>query len=121
MKAKFFKCNICGNVVIKAVEGAGTLVCCGQNMEELKASTSDTGSEKHVPVIEHIDEHTIKVKVGSVTHPMLPEHHISFICIETEDGIQVAYPKETPEAIFHISSPVIAVYEYCNIHGLWKI
>lgn len=52
---------------------------------------------------------------------MLPEHHISFICIETEDGIQVAYPKETPEAIFHISSPVIAVYEYCNIHGLWKI
>lgn len=120
MEVKFYRCRVCGNVAIKVVDSKVPLVCCGEKMEELTASTADTGAEKHLPVIERVDENTVKVLVGSAPHPMLPEHHISFICLETEDGIQVAYPKDKPEAVFMTKSPVKAVYEYCNIHGLWK-
>lgn len=120
MEVKFYRCRVCGNVTVKLVDSKVPLVCCGEKMEELAASTADTGAEKHLPVIERLDENTVKVVVGSTLHPMLPEHHISFICLETGDGIQVAYPEGTPEAVFMTKSPVKAVYEYCNIHGLWK-
>jgi len=29
-----YKCKVCGNVVKVIVAGAGTLVCCGEPMEE---------------------------------------------------------------------------------------
>lgn len=120
MELKFYRCRVCGNVTVKLVDSKIPLVCCGEKMEELTASTADTGVEKHLPVVERVDENTVKVTVGSTLHPMFPEHHIAFICLETEDGIQVAYPKETPEAVFMTKAPVKAVYEYCNLHGLWK-
>lgn len=78
---------------------------------------------KHVPVVEK-DGNKVTVKVGSVTHPMLEEHHIAFIAIETKQGSQIKYLKagEAPEAVFAIADgdEFVAAYEYCNLHGLWK-
>ena len=123
MATKFFLCTICGNVVFKVVESGVNVFCCGKQMQELIPSTSDAGMEKHLPVVGVEKNGTIKVKVGSTPHPMMPEHHISFIYLETEHGGQVRYlmPDDAPEAVFNVGSDKpVAVYEYCNIHGLWK-
>jgi superoxide reductase len=121
MATKFFKCRHCGNVVEKVVDSGVPVVCCGEKMEELIPNTVDASGEKHIPVVTHIGENTIKVEVGSVPHPMLPEHHISFIYVETEDGGIRVNLKDKPEAIIcTCTSKPIAVYEYCNLHGLWK-
>ncbi|MBQ5690895.1 MAG: superoxide reductase [Alistipes sp.] len=90
-------------------------------MKELVPNTVDASNEKHVPVVTKVDEHHIKVEVGSVAHPMLPEHHIAFIYVETEDGGIRIDLKDKPEAVVCVcDSKPIAVYEYCNLHGLWK-
>ena len=119
--AKFYKCPHCGNVIGKVVDSGVAVVCCGQKMEELVANTVDASQEKHVPVVTKVDDCTIKVQVGSVEHPMLPEHHISFIYVETENGGMKINLKDKPEATFcTCSDKPVAVYEYCNLHGLWK-
>ena len=123
MATKFYKCTHCGNVIEKVVDSGVPVVCCGEEMEELIPNTVDASGEKHVPVVTRIDEHTIKVEVGSVPHPMLPEHHIAFVFVETERGgqwINLTVGKK-PEAVICVcKEKPIAVYEYCNIHGLWK-
>ena len=121
MATKFYKCRHCGNVVEKVVDSSIPVVCCGEKMEELIPNTVEASGEKHIPVVTKIDECTIKVEVGSVAHPMLPEHHIAFIYVETEDGGIRVDLKDKPEAtICTCTSQPIAVYEYCNLHGLWK-
>lgn len=122
MAIRFFRCRHCGNVVEKSIDSGVPLVCCGEKMEELTPSTTDAGTEKHLPVAEFIDGgKKLHVKVGSIAHPMLPEHHISFIALETEHGIHRINPTDKPEAVFCIGDDKpVAVYEYCNIHGLWK-
>ena len=75
MATKFYKCRHCGNVVEKVVDSSIPVVCCGEKMEELIPNTVEASGEKHIPVVTKIDECTIKVEVGSVAHPMLPEHH----------------------------------------------
>lgn len=122
MATKFFKCRHCGNVVEKVVDSGVPVVCCGKNMEELIPNTVEASGEKHIPVVTRVDDYSIKVEVGSVPHPMLPEHHIAFIYVETEDGggIRVNL-KDKPEAVIcTCTSKPVAVYEYCNLHGLWK-
>lgn len=121
MATKFYKCNHCGNVIVKVVDAGVPVVCCGQKMEELIPNTVDASGEKHVPVVTVLDDNRIKVEVGSVAHPMLPEHHISFVYVETENGgIQVNL-KDKPEAVVYVGDEKpVAVYEYCNLHGLWK-
>lgn len=122
MATKFFKCKHCGNVIVKTVDSGVPVVCCGEKMEELVANTVDASKEKHVPVVTKVDECTIKVEVGSVAHPMAPDHHISFIYVETENGGIIAHLKDKPEATFCIcNDKPVAVYEYCNLHGLWKV
>lgn len=123
MATKFFLCKTCGNVVVKFVDSGVNVVCCGQQMQELSPSTEESSVEKHLPVVECQKDGSIKVKIGSKQHPMTPEHHISFICMETEHGVQVKYlmPDEDPEAVFRLGKDKpVAVYAYCNIHGLWK-
>ena len=123
MATKFFLCTTCGNVVVKAVNSGVKVVCCGKEMMELIPGTSDGAMEKHVPVIERVDERNIKVKIGSQPHPMTEEHHIVFIYLETEHGGQIRYldPNGPAEATFCIcKDKPVAVYEYCNLHGLWK-
>jgi superoxide reductase len=119
---KFFKCNICGNLVELIQNGGGKLVCCGQPMEELIAKTSDEGSEKHVPVVTY-ENGLVTVKVGSIEHPMTMEHYITMIAISYNGKVQRKDLKYTdkPEATFEVSDfNEMEVYEYCNVHGLWK-
>ena len=121
MATKFFKCRHCGNVVTKVVDSGVPVVCCGEKMEELIPNTVDASGEKHLPVVTRINDCSIKVEVGSVAHPMLPEHHIVFIYVETETGGIRVDLKDKPEAVVcTCTSKPIAVYEYCNLHGLWK-
>ena len=89
--------------------------------EEIIANTTDGAYEKHVPIIEQKGD-TVTVKVGSVAHPMLDVHYIEWIVLETATGYQKhdLKPGQAPEADFAVTEPVIAVYEYCNLHGLWK-
>ena len=90
-------------------------------MSELVPNTVDASNEKHVPVVTWIDEHHLKVEVGSVHHPMLPEHHISFIYVETQRGGIRIDLKDEPVAVIYVGNDKpVAVYEYCNLHGLWK-
>lgn len=121
MAVKFYRCPVCGNVAVKMVDSGVPMVCCGKRMEELIPNTVDASGEKHVPVVTRLDECRIKVEVGSVAHPMLPEHHIAFIYVETERGGIRIDLKDKPEAEICIcSEKPLAVYEYCNLHGLWK-
>lgn len=121
MATKFYKCSHCGNVIEKVVDSGVPVVCCGQKMEELIPNTVDASGEKHVPVVTWLDEHRIKVEVGSVHHPMLPEHHIAFVYVETENGGIRVNLKDTPVAEVYVGdAKPVAVYEYCNLHGLWK-
>ena len=122
MTTKFYKCPMCGNVVVKLVDSRVPIVCCGKPMEELVPNTVDAATEKHVPVVTRIDDHHIKVEVGSVAHPMTPDHHIAFIYVETEGGGIRVDLKDKPEAVVcTCGSKIKAVYEYCNLHGLWKV
>jgi superoxide reductase len=119
---KFYKCAHCGNIVIYAENKGVPVMCCGQKMEEIIPGSVDAAAEKHVPVIFASGE-KVTVKVGEVAHPMLEEHHIAWIVLQTETGWQIKYldPTGKPEAEFGIvGDEVVAAYEYCNLHGLWK-
>lgn len=123
MTTKFYRCTICGNIIVKLIDSGVTPVCCGKTMEELTAKTSDMGMEKHVPAVTKIDDNTLKVEIGSVPHPMVDEHYIQWIYLETETGGQFVNltPQSEPCVLFNISQcKPVAVYEYCNLHGLWK-
>lgn len=99
-----------------------TLVCCGDEMTLLQPKSKDQGNEKHLPVVERTDDGMIKVTVGSVLHPMLPEHFIQWVFVEQGDTYQIKtfQPGETPEAWFHVANDIpVKVYEFCNLHGLW--
>lgn len=119
-KVAIYRCETCGNIVAKIKNGGGTLSCCGKPMIKLEANTVEASTEKHIPVVTKEDG-KIKVTVGSVLHPSLPEHYIEWIALVTEDQIQLTYlkPGMDPVADFdEVESG--SVYEYCNIHGLWK-
>jgi len=118
---KVFKCKHCGNVVFKIVDKKVPVFCCGEKMQELTANTVEASMEKHLPVIKFEDD-KLYVDVGSVTHPMEAEHYINFIVLQTENEILIKNlnPSEKPTATFCHTVKPIAVYEYCNLHGLWK-
>lgn len=120
---KIYKCNHCGNIVEVVNDAQVVPVCCGEPMKELKANTTDAAQEKHVPEVT-VEGNLVKVKVGSVEHPMTEEHHIAFIYLETENGLARKDLNHTgvPEAVFALAEgeKAVAAYEYCNLHGLWK-
>lgn len=121
MATKFYICAHCGNVIEKVVDSGVPVVCCGEEMEELIPNTVDASGEKHLPVVTWLDERTIKVEVGSVHHPMLPEHHIAFVYVETDKGgIRINLGEEPVAVVALGDAKPTAVYEYCNLHGLWK-
>jgi len=121
-KQKIYKCSICGNIVEVLHEGAGTLVCCGKDMDELEEKNTDEGQEKHVPVIS-IEGDTAKVSVGHIPHPMEDSHYIEFIQLITDGNTQTKYlkPNNLPQAEFTLPKEYqnISAREYCNIHGVW--
>lgn len=119
---KFFICKHCGNVVTLIHESGAPLSCCGEKMTQIVPNTVDAVVEKHVPAVT-VDGDKISVVVGSVEHPMVPEHFIQWICLETDKGTQIKYltPDDKPKAVFKVEDETpVAVYEYCNLHGLWK-
>jgi superoxide reductase len=118
---QIYRCNVCGNIVEVLHAGVGTLVCCGQPMELLNEKTKDIGLEKHVPVIERT-EAGVKVKVGSVPHPMEENHYIEWVEIiaDGKSYRKFLQPGEKPEAEFEIKAGKIEAREYCSVHGLWK-
>lgn len=120
---EFYVCKTCGNIVTKVKDSAVPVVCCGKTMEALIPGSVDAAAEKHVPVYT-LDGSKVFVMVGDVEHPMVPEHYIEWIAIETESGAQIRYLSagEKPAASFSMSrqDKLIAVYAYCNLHGLWK-
>ncbi|SDN64812.1 desulfoferrodoxin family protein [Acetanaerobacterium elongatum] len=119
---KFFLCKECNNLVGMIFEGGGALSCCGQKMKELVPNTTEAAGEKHLPVIS-IDGNTVTVKVGEVAHPMLPEHHIDWIYINTSKGGQRKSLEigAEPKAVFELAEgeKLVSAYAYCNLHSLW--
>lgn len=116
-----YKCEICGNIIEVIHPGAPALVCCGQEMKLLEEKTADSALEKHVPVVEKTAD-GIKVKVGSVPHPMEEKHFIEWIEVIADDRKYVKFlkPGQPAEAEFCVKTSPITVREYCNLHGLWK-
>ena len=118
---QIYRCNVCGNIVEVLHAGIGELVCCGQPMELLKELTEDVGQEKHVPVIEKT-ESGVKVKVGTISHPMETNHFIEWIEIIADGKTYRKFlrPGDEPEAEFEVKAENIEAREYCNLHNLWK-
>ena len=119
-KIVFYRCNHCGNIIVKLKDSGVPVVCCGEPMQELKANSTDAAQEKHVPVVIR-ENNKITVTVGSVDHPMTEEHYIEFIVLETASGFRIAnlHPGDKPSVDFYEDEQVTAVYAYCNLHGLW--
>jgi len=116
-----YKCSECGNIVMLSHVGGGTFVCCNKEMTLLTENSVEASKEKHIPVIEKTDK-GIKIKVGSVEHPMEEKHYIEWIEIITPEKIYRKYLKsgEKPEAEFCIKADKFIIREYCSLHGLWK-
>lgn len=122
MATQFYKCAHCGNVVQKVVDNKVPVFCCGQKMEELVPGTVEASVEKHLPVVTDLGNGVLRVEVGSVHHPMLDEHHIAFVYVETErGGIRIDLKDEPVCKVYVGQDRPVAVYEYCNLHGLWKV
>ena len=120
---KFYQCAHCKNIIVYAYDKGVPVSCCGEKMKELVPGTVDAAKEKHIPVAE-VNGNLVKVSVGSVLHPMSAEHHIAFVVLETNKGFHKIDLDVTgaPEAAFALADgeKAVAVYEYCNLHGLWK-
>ena len=120
---KFYKCEGCGKIAVLFRESACPTKCCGEPMVEVVPGTVDAAREKHIPDVA-VEGNLVKVKVGSVEHPMLDAHHIEWIILETNQGFQKKdlKPGQAPVAVFALAEgeTPIAAYESCNLHGIWK-
>ena len=123
MEMKFYRCSHCGQIIAIVKETGVPVVCCGEPMVEVIPGTTDASLEKHVPVFT-VEGNKVQVSVGSAAHPMLPEHYIEWVAIETKSGNQRKRlsPGDEPKVCFSIcdGDEVKAVYAYCNLHSLWK-
>lgn len=118
-----YKCGKCGNIVQVLHAETPPVMCCGKPMDRLVENTVDAALEKHVPVVEKVDG-GYKVAVGSVAHPMTPDHYIQWIELVSCDGAyvqrQMLTPSSKPEAVFKCDADKVVAKEYCNLHGFWK-
>ncbi len=121
-ETKFYICEHCGNLVGMIHDAGVSMVCCGQKMTKLEAGVVEASHEKHIPVVK-VEGNTVTVEIGSVAHPMTEEHSIEWVYLQTCCGGQrkALLPGDAPTVTFalHDEKP-IAVYAYCNLHGLWK-
>ena len=123
MKELFFICKHCGNIIAMIRDNGVPIQCCGEKMQEIIPGTTEASREKHIPVYK-TEGNTLIVSVGSLLHPMAPEHYIEWVCIESDDGFRYKRlsPNTPPKATFLLSEgeSVKAVYAFCNQHSLWK-
>ena len=121
--SKFYVCSRCGNLVGMIKESGVPMMCCGQKMDELVPNTVEASGEKHIPAVK-LGDGVVEVNVGSVDHPMAPEHYIEWVYVQTEKGGQrkALKPGDAPHVTFALGDDkAVAVYAYCNLHGLWKV
>lgn len=121
-EAKFYVCETCGNLVGMINESGVNMMCCGKKMTQIVPGTVEASKEKHIPVVT-VEDDTVKVNIGSVDHPMTEEHLIEWVYLQTCRGGQRKCLKagDAPEITFALrDEKPIAVYAYCNLHGLWK-
>ena len=119
---KFYICEHCGNIIGMIHNSGVPMMCCGQKMTKLEAGVVEASHEKHIPVVT-VEGNTVRVNVGSVTHPMSEEHHIAWIYLQTNRGGQrkCLDVNSSPVVTFALADEKpVAVYAYCNLHGLWK-
>ena len=123
LNMKFYRCEHCGNVITHFVDSGVPVVCCGEPMKELTPNTTDAAVEKHVPVIK-VEGTKVTVSRGTGEHPMAGAQQSTLIVLETESGTEVKQLTRTdkPGAVLYIGEgdEVVAAYDYCNLHGLWK-
>ena len=120
---KFYQCEHCGNIITYVKSSGVPVVCCGEKMKEIIPGVVDASKEKHVPAVK-FEGSEVVVNVGTVDHPMVPEHYIEWVSLLTAKGTQLKKlnPGEKPEARFTLTADdeVLEVYAYCNLHSLWK-
>ena len=119
---RFYICSHCGNIVEMVKDAGVKPFCCGQKMDELIPNTVEASGEKHIPSVS-VNGDVVTVNVGSVNHPMVDEHFIEWVYVKTDKGGQRKHlkPGEAPNVVFHLGGDKpLAVYAYCNLHGLWK-
>ncbi|MCI8828781.1 MAG: desulfoferrodoxin [Ruminiclostridium sp.] len=123
MEQKFYECEHCGKIVAMVKGSKAPTMCCGKEMKEIIPGTTDAAAEKHIPVYT-VEGNQVHVTVGSVEHPMAPEHYIEWVSLQTKSGNQrkALQPGQEPKVCFALcdGDEVEAVYAYCNLHGLWK-
>lgn len=121
-KAKFYICRTCGNLVGMINASGVPMMCCGKPMEALEPNTVEASGEKHIPAVT-VEEGAVHVMIGSVEHPMVDVHYIEWVYLQTENGGQRINlkPNQEPKVTFLLGNEKpVAVYAYCNLHGLWK-
>ncbi|MBQ3552800.1 MAG: desulfoferrodoxin [Clostridia bacterium] len=119
---RFYICEHCGNIIGMIHDAGVPVMCCGQKMKQLEPGTVEASVEKHIPVAK-VDGNTVEVKIGSVAHPMTEEHSITWVYLQTDRGGQrkCMTPGTEPSVTFALTDEKpVAVYAYCNLHGLWK-
>ncbi len=122
MNNRFYICEHCGNLIGMINDAGVPMMCCGQKMTELKPGTVEASHEKHIPVVA-IEGNIVKVEIGSAAHPMLEEHSILWVYLQTDRGGQRKCLEvgSEPAVTFALADEKpVAVYAYCNLHGLWK-
>lgn len=123
MELRFFRCEICGQMVAVIKKTGAPLVCCGKPMQEIIPGTVEASLEKHVPLVS-VEGNRVNVQVGSIPHPMTGEHWIEWVVLQTASGNQRRQLKPGDEPVIRFpieeGDEVLAVYAYCNLHGLWK-
>ena len=119
---KFYVCEHCGNMVGMIHNAGVPMMCCGQKMTQLVPGVVEASHEKHIPVAK-VEGNVVKVEIGSVAHPMAEEHHIAWVYLQTDKGGQrknLEVGKEPAVTFALADEKAVAVYAYCNLHGLWK-
>lgn len=119
--SKFYICEHCGNIIGMVHDSGVPVVCCGQKMTRLEPGKVEASHEKHIPVVS-VENGSVKVDIGSVPHPMIDEHFIQWVYLQTDRGGQrkCLSPGDAPKVSFALADEKpVAVYAYCNLHGLW--
>lgn len=120
-ETRFYICEHCGNIVGMIHSSGVPLVCCGQKMKKLEAGVVEASREKHIPEVS-VEGNVVKVSVGSVAHPMVEEHSILWVYLQTDKGGQrkcLSVGSEPAVSFAIEDEKPLAVFAYCNLHGLW--